>query len=287
MHAPGQRITTTAKPAIVLSVLVPCFFAGTVLAFDGGRQPYGSVAQLPESGHRAQRLDPGNALDGVGLRLPSARRPHAATLTETGDGIFDTLEPVGNSVFYAGSRETMRYGLRSTEAFRGIYSRLSAAWSSQIQTGITQSADLTPVRSIAGQLQTILSPGWGLNLGLRYSMGDAYRPGSSPYSGNAYPETNAGNLPIWHSGRAAATGLMNYHLQLNYHYGTRNTFGLGFSSGRETDALLTRGLPLDDARQFNLSGNHWLNPDWALNYGIVSSELNRRQGLHLGLRYLF
>ncbi len=45
-----------------------------------------------------------------------------------------------------------------------------------------------------------------------------------------------------------------------------------------------------DTRQFGLTGEHWLTPDWALNYGVMASEQvgqHRGQGLRLGIRYRF
>jgi hypothetical protein len=49
-------------------------------------------------------------------------------------------------------------------------------------------------------------------------------------------------------------------------------------------------MQLADVRDLTLSGRHWLTPNWALTYDLLSQEhayLNRRQGLRLGVSRSF
>lgn len=294
MHAPESRKIAVARKALPLSAAAACLclVAGAALGSGSGLKPRSASSEFPASGYTVRLFEPGDAMNETGLRPPSAARRYfgqGLLLPQTLYGTLDRVEAVDREVFYySGSRSAMRDGLPASEMFHGLHARLTPTWSSQLQTSITRAAGQLPLYSLSGQLQAVLSSGWELSLGLRYDMRDtAGAFGASASASNPYaPDiiASAANLPPWH---AAANGGMNYRLQLNYLYGVRNSLGLGFSSGRYPDALAIRGLPLDDSRQFSLTGNHWLNQDWALNYGIAAGEMNRRQGLHLGLRYLF
>lgn len=298
MHSPEFRKITVARPALLLSALAAglCLSAGTALGSGSGLKARSASSQIFASGYTLRLFEPGDTMDETGLRPPSAARRffgQGLLLPQTLYGALDGLEAVDRGAFYySGSRSGMHGGLLTSETFYGLHARLSPTWSSQLQTSITRAAGRgPPLYSLSGQLQAVLSSGWELSLGLRYDMRDtaagafgasASASASSPYTPDTVP--GAAILPPW---LAAANTGMHYRLQLNYLYGVRNSLGLGFSSGRHPDELAIRGLPLDDSRQFSLTGNHWLNQDWALNYGIATGEMNRRQGLHLGLRYLF
>lgn len=295
MHAPEFHKIAVVRSVLLLSAVAACLclVAGTALGSGSGLKARSVSSEFPASGYTVRLSEPGDAMDETGLRPPSAARRYfgqGLLLTQTLGGTLDRLEAVDREVFYySGSRSGMRDGLPASEIFHGLHARFTPIWSSQLQTSITRTAGQLPLYSLSGQLQAVLSTGWELSLGLRYDMRDtaAGAFGASTSASNPYaPDiiASAANLPPWH---AAANGGMNYRLQLSYLYGARNSLGLGFSSGRYPDALAIRGLPLDDSRQFSLTGNHWLNQDWALNYGIATGEMSRRQGLHLGLRYLF
>ncbi len=295
MHPPEPRKIVVARSVLPLSAMAVCLClgTGTALGSSNGLKARSASSGFPASGYAVRLFEPGDAMNVTGLRPPSAARRffgQGLLLPQTLYGTLDRVEAVEREVFYySGSRSAMRGGLLAGETFYGLHARLTPIWSAQIQTGITRAAGQGSLHSLSGQLQAVLSTGWELSLGLRYDVRDtaAGAPGAAmpAYQPHA-PEiiSGAANPPPWH---AAANGGMNYRLQLNYLYGARNSLGLGFSSGRHPDELAIRGLPLDDSRQFSLTGHHWLNQDWALNYGIAAGEMNRRQGLHLGLRYLF
>ncbi|MEK6591794.1 MAG: YaiO family outer membrane beta-barrel protein [Pseudomonadota bacterium] len=293
MHASVSRTTAVSKPALVLPAFAACLclFSVSAPGFGGGLKPYAAAIQFPGSGYAARLLDPGDTMDETGLKPPSAARRfygQGLLLPQAQDGVLDRLEPMDQGFYYSGSRTGIRHGLHAGEAFYGVQSRLSSTWFSLVQTSITRAAGLAPAYSVSGYLQTTLSAGWELSLGLRYDMRDVADTGGLSYTADSSPVASSGYPPVWPVAQTAANSGINYRLQLSYRYGTRNnSLGLGFSSGRHPDELVARGFPLDDTRQFSLTGNHWLSQDWALNYGIASGEMNRRQALHLGLRYLF
>lgn len=261
----------------MLSVFGVCLsvFPGTVTATGSG---------LVQTQH---------AVNEAGLKPTSASRNYfgqGLRIPQTPDSVIDavTIEPLEQGYYFSGTRTGVRQGMSASETFFGVQSRHSANWYSQLQSSITRSVGMAPLYSVSGNLQTALSAGWELNLGLRLDMRDAVNPDTLSYAGDRFAAGGSGFFPPWNAAHVPANGGINYRLQLNYRYGTRNnSLGLAYSSGRHPDELVARGLPLDDSRQFSLTGNHWLNHDWALNYGVVSGEINRRQGLHLGLRYQF
>lgn len=294
MRSPDFGKITVPRSAMPLTALAACLClnAGAALGFGGGLHARSAPAQALASGYAVRLFEPGYTMDEIRLRPPSAARRFfgQGLLPQALYGTPDTVEAADREIFYySGSRSAIRDGLPAGETFYGLHARLSPTWSSQLQTSITRTVGQGPMYSLSGQLQAALTTRWELSLGLRYDVRDATAatlgtsaPATIPYIPDTTP--GAGNLPPW---LAAASGGMNYRLQLNYLYGVRNSLGLGISSGRHPDELAMRGLPLDDSRQFSLTGHHWLNQDWAFNYGIATGETNRRQGLHLGLRYLF
>jgi YaiO family outer membrane protein len=287
------RSAAVSKTILVLATLGACLvvFTGTARGSGDGLKPYSGANQFPAAGYAARLIDPRHALDKARLKPPSASRSYygqGLLLPQALDGVLDTLLPIDQGIYYSGARTGVRHGLHASETFFGIQSRHSASRFSQVQTSITRAEGLAPLYSVSGHLQTTLSAGWDLSLGLRYDMRDAVGAEFFSHAGENFPAALSGYFQSWHAAQAHTNGGINYRLQLSYRYGTRNnSLGLSYSSGRHPDALVARGLPLDDTRQFSLTGNHWLSQDWALNYGIVSGEMNRRQGLHLGLRYQF
>lgn len=185
-------------------------------------------------------------------------------------------------MLYGGVREVPGIGLQTTESYGGVFYPLAENWGSSLEAGVTQ--DSHPRRySLFGQLHTTLSAGHELSLGLKY----IYDYPQAPFFGLS--SESAAGITSGHALAPRFGGGASYQLQLSYLYGVRNTVGLAYASGRELEYF---GLPYDalaDSRQFMLTGQHWLSPNWAFNYDIYAPDSNllRRQGLRLGLRYRF
>lgn len=181
-------------------------------------------------------------------------------------------------------RAVPRLGPQTTESYGGVLYRLAENWGSSLEAGVTQDTLFTSRRySLFGQLHTTLFAGRELSLGLKY-VHDSSQASLVGLSGESSAGVAGGDALAPRFGGGAS-----YQLQLSYLYGVRNTVGLAYSSGRELEYF---GLPYDalaDTRQFMLTGQHWLSPNWALNYDLYSPDSNlfRRQGLRLGLRYRF
>lgn len=210
------------------------------------------------------------------LRLP--RGTHGLTL--------DVLKPddAGAAVLYSGTRSLA--GAGNGQFVGGLLYPLSSNWFSTIETSTAASAKSY---GLLGQVHRSLPGGFDMSVGLRYRLHDsgtwaqAALPDSLPLSDRSwslFPPPGLGS-----------SGSAGYELRLNYRYGERNTLGLTFGSGPDSD--YTRqliGSQAAEGRQFGVTGEHWLTPDWALNYGVMAQEQvgpYRGQGLRLGLRYRF
>lgn len=261
------------------SITAPVAFAGDE-AF-GSDLPFGLASTVPAS-----------AFTSLGLKPPRSNR------TAFGQSEFDmraavirageVRDPLQPSVF-SGTRSGTRVGLQPTEHVTGVLYPLSDRWFSSVETSTAPATLLGPQRyTLSSQLYTTLGGSWGVSLGLKHSVYGA--GGSYPFYPNAEAESGppSGYLlaPAQYLGSTAAT---NYQLQFSYLYGERNLFGIAYTTGRDDYLYSPLDRPLHDARQFMLTGQHWLSSNWALNYDVYAPESSsfQRQGLRLGLRYRF
>ncbi|MGZ8154006.1 MAG: YaiO family outer membrane beta-barrel protein [Burkholderiales bacterium] len=148
-----------------------------------------------------------------------------------------------------------------------------------------------PRYTLSQQVSRSLGGGWGLGFGVRQNEYTYFTTNLLSFSA----EHTWGNLRsgyTLYSSRADGSALGAAHrFQVSYAYGDRNSIGLAYTTGRDIEnPALTLGLPLADVRDWSLSGRHWLSPNWALTYDVLSQEhayLNRRQGLRLGVSRSF
>ena len=222
----------------------------------------------------------------AGLKLP--RNGGAAF-----GGLSDTIRLVAphaeqsQPVLYGGVR-VKPDGLQGTEAFRGILYPLSGSWLAAVETSMSDESLLPRRYSLASQVHATLGRDWNLSIGLKHSVYDTGGAFGFPGIGGSV-ETPAGYslAPTLYPGYTSAT---SYQLKFNYLYDTRNRVGLAYTGGRDDDLYSPLDRPLRGAHQFMLTGQHWLAPNWALNYNVYTPEsgnLLQRQGLRLGLRYRF
>jgi YaiO family outer membrane protein len=148
-----------------------------------------------------------------------------------------------------------------------------------------------PRYTLSNQINRSLPGGWGLGLGVRQSEYSYITTNLLSFSAeHAWGSFRSGYT--LYSSRADGSTLGSAHrFQVSYGYGERNSVGLAYTVGRDVEnPALTLGIPLADIRDWSLSGRHWLSPNWALTYDVLSQEhayLNRRQGLRLGVSRSF
>jgi YaiO family outer membrane protein len=151
--------------------------------------------------------------------------------------------------------------------------------------------ELLPRYTLTNQVMRALPGGWGLGFGVRqteYNFATANLLSLSA-------ERNWGSFRSAYTlfaNRADGAGLGSTHrFEVSYLYGERNVIGLSYTTGRDLEyGGLPIGLSTPDVRDWTLSGRHWLSPNWALTYDLLSQDQGnfyRRPGLRLGVSRSF
>lgn len=148
-----------------------------------------------------------------------------------------------------------------------------------------------PRYTLSQQVNRSVGGGFGLGFGIRQSEYSYVTTNLVSFSAEQAWGNLRGGYTLY-SSRAEGSGLGSAHrFQVSYAYGERNSIGLAYTTGRDVENPgLNLALPLADVRDLTLSGRHWLSPNWALTYDVLSQEhtyLNRRQGLRLGVSRSF
>jgi YaiO family outer membrane protein len=270
------------RELITPSLLGITLIVGSVAASFAGAAEFDRVAQLgltPPAGRVAAET-PNNEPDSRrdGLKLPDAVTGRSGATLDVVSG------EAGGPIIYGGTRSMPRLGLANSQVIGGLLYPLSRNWFSTVETNVDAAS---PLRGrgygLHGQVHRALPGGWDVSFGLHYNT---YETGSAALE----PGIVAGSTSE-HPGAMAGSTAAGYALRLNYRYGERNTLGVTYGSASESDySRYMLGMYPGDGRQFGLTGEHWLTPDWAVNYGLMAQEQTgpyRGLGLRLGLRYRF
>ena len=150
--------------------------------------------------------------------------------------------------------------------------------------------DALPKYTLYNHVSHALPGGWGLGFGVRQSEFNFVNANLLAFSAERYFGNFRGAYTLY-SSRTDGTPMASAHrFQVNYFYGERNTVGLAYTTGRDIDHLgLAAGFPTSDVRDLTLSGRHWLSPNWALTYDVLSQEqaMYSRQCLSFGVSRSF
>jgi hypothetical protein len=239
-------------------------------------------ASVAQSGLMTERF-------GLGLkaRTDSSAAPIDAALDNESAQAWQSTHPPQFALI-GGVRDAPRMGLHAVESYGGIAYTARSGWGSSLEAGFAQDAPDSARRySFAGQMNTTLSNGRTLSVGLKYSVFDS-DSGARPGALSEGPAAQAYSLaPLRTPGAAFGS---SYQVQMSYQYSSTSAFGLAL--GREVETY----TPYQDAsgtgRQLTFMGQHWLTPSWALSYDFLTSDPAnplRLQGvgLRLGVRYRF
>ena len=151
--------------------------------------------------------------------------------------------------------------------------------------------DILPRYTLQSQVTRALPGGWGLGFGVRQTEYHFATANLLSFSA----EHNWGSLRsayTLYSNRAEGAMFgSTRRLELSYSYGERNIVGLSYTTGRDLEYMaLPLGVSVSDVRDWSLSGRHWLSPNWAVTYDVLTQEqgpLYRRSGLRLGVSRSF
>jgi YaiO family outer membrane protein len=220
----------------------------------------------------------------------AATQPQAAGLKWQGPDTVPDLAP--RLTLYGGTFETLHFHQGNDASItRGVYRPLGANVGGLGLGSANPLNDAIPKYTLYTRVAQSLPGGWGLGFGVSQSEYNFATTNLLSVSAERYFGSFRGAYTLY-SNRSEGTALgSSRRVQVDYMYGDRNTVGLSYTTGRETDILGPAiGLPYTDSRDLALSGRHWLSPNWALTYDVLSGEqgtLIRRQGLRLGVSRSF
>lgn len=160
---------------------------------------------------------------------------------------------------------------------------LGMQWLTPIGERSTSAIAGLPQYSLSGQVVH----GFDSGLGLRRRA-----PGISVLSIATQHKWGAlrGAYTLYRNGADNNASAPSHRLQLSFDYGSNNSIGLSYTTGREFQAgMIPYAVPGIETRDWALTGYHWLNPKWALTYDLINSDraTYHTQGLRFGIRHTF
>jgi YaiO family outer membrane protein len=235
-----------------------------------------------------------------GLKQPSltiglddeSGRSESGTVEGLKWGNVDALDHLAPRLsLYGGTLEAQQFtsnNLRFSSARHRPLGQLSPGAAERLRHPVY---DPLPKYTLYNNVTRMLPGGWGLGIGLRQSEYHFGNVNLLSLSAERYFGSFRGAYTLY-SSRAEGGALGSaQRVQMDYLYGERNTVGLSYTMGRDIEQLgLGAGMQLNDVRDLTLSGRHWLTPNWAVTYDLLSQEqsnLLKRQGLRLGVSRTF
>lgn len=151
--------------------------------------------------------------------------------------------------------------------------------------------DVLSKYALYNNVTRMLPGGWGLGFGMRQSEYSFGNLNLLSLSAERYFGSFRSAYTLYSSRAEGGSLGSSQRVQMDYLYGERNTVGVSYTMGRDIEQIgLGAGMQLNDVRDLTLSGRHWLTPNWAVTYGLLSQEqsnLLKRQGLRMGVSRSF
>lgn len=232
-----------------------------------------------------------------GLKPPGADYGSPALYALTGrDPVLkrgaDDAVPISPRLYLSGGTFEARQFTAGDSDFRfGLHQPTGQNVAALSEPSIHTLHDVLPRYTVYSQRTQALPGGWGLGFGVRQTEYNFSAANLLSFSAERNFGSFRGAYTLY-SSRADGAALGSTHrFEVSYFYGERNTIGLAYTTGRDVESLaLSTGQSLSDVRDWTLSGRHWLSPNWALTYDVLSQDqgpLYRRQGLRLGVSRSF
>ena len=227
---------------------------------------------------------PDSAVDALAYTLygsePARKRNAGANLPDFGPRLF----------LSGGSFQSRRFSTNDLDYRFALHQPGSALVPALAEPGAGTLVEVTPRYTLYTHVTRSLPGGLDLGFGVRQSEYNFSTANLLSFSAERTFGSFRGAYTLY-SNRTEGAGLGSAHrFEVSYLYGERNTVGLSYTTGRDTDPMaLPASMQVSDIRDWTLSGRHWLSTNWALTYDLLSQEqpLYRRQGLRLGVSRSF
>ena len=190
---------------------------------------------------------------------------------------------------YAGLLHAKRYDQTDDQFTGGGYYPLAQRTTLLAEGTFSSSHHFLPNWTTSVQVAHQLRNDWNLALGLHHRVYTATRGDSAKITVERYWSSfrTAYTLSLGNSSNLGST--VGHHLNGDYYYTDTNYIGLGVASGEELDSVGS-SVQRSNVRAVYMRGLHRIAEDWGVTYQVSVNRQGHyytRQGINLGLRYLF
>ena len=205
---------------------------------------------------------------------------------ETGVRLNYTLAP--RHAFDLAVARTERFDLQDRQLSALYVAPLSKGLTGSLEANASSTHRVLARNAFGTTLQYEFAPAWLLHGGVKTTRYDTVRVNQALLMLEHY-FSNFSWAVAWRPAHAFGTNANSAEVRASYYYGDKNSVGVIVVGGKEA-ANIGNAVILTDLRSAALVGRHWLNREWALNYGIGSTrqgDFYVRNGMTLGVQYAF
>ncbi len=194
-------------------------------------------------------------------------------------------------VLYGSLLATERFNRRDRQATLGIYQPLSRKWTIQLEANASLTHRTLPKWSLFGGVERNFSRGWNVQLGYRRTNYTAAKVNLTSAGVEKYFGSYRAAYTLYISNLTTGGTSASHRVQFNRYYG-ENSSSVGVSGGfgRELESLGANGVLQTAVQSGGVSGRHWFNRRWGVNYDASVTRQGRfyiRRGVNIGVRYRF
>ncbi len=193
--------------------------------------------------------------------------------------------------FYGSLTATERFGRRDRQATLGIYQPLNRKWALLLEGNYSPTHRSLAKWSAFGGIEHNFGKGWNGQIGYRRTRYSAAKVNvasvtAEKYFGNYRAAYTLSVINLEKVGTSAA-----HRFQFAKYYGEQvSSVGLTVGYGRELESLGNQGVLQTDVKSIGISGHHWINKHWGINYDASITRQGKfytKQGASIGVRYRF
>ncbi len=193
--------------------------------------------------------------------------------------------------FYGALLKTERFGRRDSQATLGIYQPLSRKWALMLEANYSPTHRTLAKWSAFGGLEHNFGKGWNGQVGYRRTQYPSAKVNltsatAEKYFGNYRAAYTLALINLEKVGTSAA-----HRLQFARYYGEQaSSVGVTVGCGRELESLGSQGVLQTDVKSIGVSGHHWINKNWGINYDASLTGQGKfylKQGASIGVRFRF
>jgi YaiO family outer membrane protein len=184
--------------------------------------------------------------------------------------------------------QTRRFDLNDTQIGALYAWPVDAGLDAAIEANASPSHRVLARNALGATVQYEFAPAWLLHGGARSTGYDTARVNQALLMLERYVGAYSWAV-AWRPARAFGATVHSAELRAAYYYGDKNSISLSSAFGREAGSIGS-AVRLSAVRTVALTGRHWIDPAWAVNYGLGHTrqgDFYTRRGISVGLAHVF